>query len=89
MALLDSYCGLYMANTAELYAGQFGITREMQDEFALRSQKLADDAGQGWATCRRKSRRFRCAIAKASPRAKCSRPTIICVRKPRWRAWRS
>src|SRR6202158_4120879 len=44
VALLDTYCGLYMANTAELYAGQFGITREMQDEFALRSQKLADDA---------------------------------------------
>jgi acetyl-CoA acetyltransferase family protein len=44
VALLDSYCNLYMANTAELYAGQQGITREMQDEFALRSQKLADDA---------------------------------------------
>ena len=39
VALLDSYCGLYMANTAELYAEQQGITREMQDEFALRSQK--------------------------------------------------
>jgi acetyl-CoA acetyltransferase family protein len=44
VALLDSYCGLYMANTAELYGSQHGITREMQDEFALRSQKLADDA---------------------------------------------
>jgi acetyl-CoA acetyltransferase family protein len=33
-----------MASTAELYAGQQGVTREMQDEFALRSQKLADDA---------------------------------------------
>jgi acetyl-CoA acetyltransferase family protein len=44
VALLDSYCGLYMANTAELYAEQQGITREMQDEFALRSQKCADDA---------------------------------------------
>ena len=44
VALLDSYCGLYMANTAELYAGQQGVTREMQDEFALRSQKCADDA---------------------------------------------
>src|SRR5438876_2114761 len=38
VALLDTHCGLYMANTAELYGGQFGITREMQDEFALRSQ---------------------------------------------------
>ena len=44
VALLDSYCGSYMANTAELYASQQGITREMQDEFALRSQKCADDA---------------------------------------------
>ena len=46
VALLDSYCGLYMANTAELYGSQQGITREMQDEFALRSQKCADDAYQ-------------------------------------------
>src|SRR5438094_160139 len=44
VALLDSYCGLYMANTAELYGEQQGITRQMQDEFALRSQKCADDA---------------------------------------------
>lgn len=47
VALLDSYCGLYMANTAELYAEQQGINREMQDDFALRSQKLADDAYKG------------------------------------------
>ncbi|HET7209533.1 MAG TPA: acetyl-CoA C-acetyltransferase, partial [Terriglobales bacterium] len=44
VALLDTYCGLYMANTAELYGEQQGITRQMQDEFALRSQKCADDA---------------------------------------------
>ena len=44
VALLDSYCGLYMANTAELYGEQQGITREMQDEFALRSQQGADTA---------------------------------------------
>src|ERR1700731_1970972 len=43
-ALLDRYCGLYMANTAELYGSQQGITREMQDEFALRSQQRADAA---------------------------------------------
>src|SRR6201984_3706144 len=46
VALLDSYCGLYMANTAELYGSQHGITREIQDEFALRSQKCADAAYQ-------------------------------------------
>src|ERR1700757_3442751 len=44
VALLDSYCGSYMANTAELYGEQQGITRQMQDEFALRSQKCAEDA---------------------------------------------
>ncbi len=44
VALLDSYCGLYMANTAELYGEQQGITRQMQDELALRSQQLADEA---------------------------------------------
>jgi acetyl-CoA acetyltransferase family protein len=44
VALLDSYCGMYMANTAELYAAQQGITREMQDQFALRSQQSADEA---------------------------------------------
>src|SRR6201981_1920714 len=44
VALLDSYCGLYMANTAELYGEQQGITREMQDELALRSQQLAEAA---------------------------------------------
>jgi acetyl-CoA acetyltransferase family protein len=33
-----------MANTAELYGSQQGITREMQDEFALRSQQKADEA---------------------------------------------
>jgi acetyl-CoA acetyltransferase family protein len=43
-ALLDSYCGLYMANTAELYAEQQGITRQMQDEYALGSQQRADAA---------------------------------------------
>ena len=42
VALLDSYCGLYMANTAELYGEQQGITRQAQDEFALRSQQRAD-----------------------------------------------
>jgi acetyl-CoA acetyltransferase family protein len=44
VALLDSYCGLYMANTAELYAEQQGITRKTQDELALRSQQAADAA---------------------------------------------
>jgi len=44
VALLDSYCGVAMANTAELYAEQQGINRQAQDEFALRSQQMADAA---------------------------------------------
>jgi acetyl-CoA acetyltransferase family protein len=44
VALMDSYCGLQMASTAELYAEQQGITRQAQDELALRSQQLADAA---------------------------------------------
>ena len=41
VALLDTYCGCYMAATAENLARKYGITREAQDEFALCSQKLA------------------------------------------------
>jgi acetyl-CoA acetyltransferase family protein len=44
VALFDPYCDLYMAQTAELYGDQQGITRDAMDEFALRSQKLAADA---------------------------------------------
>jgi len=46
VALLDTYCGLYMANTAELYAEQQGITREHMDEFAMQSQQKAGAAQQ-------------------------------------------
>jgi acetyl-CoA acetyltransferase family protein len=41
VALLDTWCGCYMATTAENLARKYGITRETQDEFALRSQKFA------------------------------------------------
>src|SRR5690606_23323567 len=43
-ALLDTQCGFTMAGTAENCAKKYGITREAQDEYALRSQKLADAA---------------------------------------------
>src|SRR5213595_418823 len=46
VALLDTYCGLYMANTAELYDEQRGITRDKMDEFALQSQQKAGAAQQ-------------------------------------------
>jgi acetyl-CoA acetyltransferase family protein len=43
-ALTDSYCGCSMAMTAENCAEKFGITRQDQDCFALRSQHLAERA---------------------------------------------
>ncbi|MDD5541667.1 MAG: acetyl-CoA C-acetyltransferase [Acidobacteriia bacterium] len=49
VSLMDSYCRLYMAQTAENLAKKFGWTREDQDRFALRSQQLAADA---WKNCR-------------------------------------
>ncbi len=47
VALLDTHCGLYMAQTAQEYGDQQGITREHMDEFALRSQQLAAVAQRG------------------------------------------
>jgi acetyl-CoA acetyltransferase family protein len=43
-ALTDSHCGCSMAVTAENCAGKYGIPRQAQDEYALRSQQLAADA---------------------------------------------
>jgi acetyl-CoA acetyltransferase family protein len=48
VALLDTYCNTPMAGTAENLARKFEISREEQDQFALRSQqeaKRAQDAG--------------------------------------------
>ena len=45
-ALLDPYCGLFMAQTAEKCAAKYGISREAQDEYAVRSQQAASKA---WA----------------------------------------
>jgi acetyl-CoA acetyltransferase family protein len=48
VSLRDSMCGLYMAETSDNLARRYGITREEQDEFALRSQtegKRAIDSG--------------------------------------------
>jgi acetyl-CoA acyltransferase 2 len=44
VALLDTHSGLYMAQTSDKLAQQYGITREEQDEFALRSQQKAGRA---------------------------------------------
>jgi acetyl-CoA acetyltransferase family protein len=45
-ALLDPYCGLFMAQTAEKCATKYGISRDEQDAYALRSQQAASKA---WA----------------------------------------
>ena len=46
VALLDSYSGLYMAQTSDNLARRYSISREEQDEFALCSQKRAVAAAQ-------------------------------------------
>jgi acetyl-CoA acyltransferase 2 len=49
VALMDSYCGFYMAQTSNNLAKDYGITREEQDQFAIRSQQRA---GEAWSACR-------------------------------------
>ncbi len=49
VALLDTQCGLYMAQTSDRVAARYGITREQQDEYALSSQQRAAAA---WSACR-------------------------------------
>ena len=47
-ALLDTHCGCTMAATAENCAAKYGVSREAQDEYAMRSQQLAARAwGEG------------------------------------------
>jgi acetyl-CoA acetyltransferase family protein len=46
VALLDTYAGLYMAQTAENLARKYEIPREEQDRFALHSQQCAADAAK-------------------------------------------
>ena len=43
-SLLDTNCGCTMAATAENCAAKYGISREEQDCYAIRSQQLADAA---------------------------------------------
>src|SRR5437899_10537434 len=49
VALLDSYSGLYMAQTSDRVAAKYGISRQQQDEYALSSQRRAAAA---WESCR-------------------------------------
>jgi acetyl-CoA acetyltransferase family protein len=43
-ALLDTHCGCTMAGTAENCAAKYGVSRQEQDCYAVRSQRLADAA---------------------------------------------
>jgi acetyl-CoA acetyltransferase family protein len=45
-ALLDTHCGCTMAGTAENCAARYGISRQEQDCYAIRSQQLAARAWQ-------------------------------------------
>ena len=45
-ALLDTHCGCTMAATAENCAAKYGVSREAQDGYAMRSQQLA---ARAWA----------------------------------------
>ena len=49
VALLDTQCGLYMAQTSDRVAAKYGVTREEQDAYALSSQQRAAAA---WQACR-------------------------------------
>src|SRR5438874_386211 len=46
VALLDSYCNLYMAQTSDNLARKYSISREEQDAFALQSQQRAAAASE-------------------------------------------
>jgi acetyl-CoA acetyltransferase family protein len=46
VGLLDSFSGCTMSDTAENVAAEHGVTREASDEYALRSQQLAEAANR-------------------------------------------
>ena len=49
VALLDTHCGLYMAQTSDRLAREHGISREDMDAYALRSQRSAAAAVESGA----------------------------------------
>ncbi len=85
VALLDTYCNVPMAGTAENLARKFEIPREDQDQYALRSQqaaKRARDAGffaEEIVPVEVKTRK--------APR--CLSRTITCVPKRHLKAWQN
>jgi acetyl-CoA acetyltransferase family protein len=61
VALFDSYCGCYMAQTSNNLARDYGITREEQDRYAVLSQQRA---GAAWQSCRLKDEVAPIAVGK-------------------------
>jgi acetyl-CoA acetyltransferase family protein len=49
VALMDTWCGCYMAQTSNNLARDYNISREEQDQFAILSQQRA---GAAWDACR-------------------------------------
>jgi len=81
-ALLDTYCGFTMADTADNCAKQWGITREASDEYALRSQQAADAA---YKACRLKDELVPVEIKSGKTTTWRSSPTpSLAVRMPGW-----
>lgn len=88
VALFDSLCGSYMAETAQLYGEQQGITRQMQDEFALRSQQAADAA---YKEGRLQEELVPVPLrnSKGELTGRYLPRTITGAPRPRWKGWRS
>jgi len=80
VALMDSYCGCYMAQTSNNLARDYGISRQEQDEFAILSQQRA---GAAWAAGRMADEVVPVEVGKGK-RAKKVRRMITCVRRPPW-----
>ena len=85
VALLDSYCGLYMAQTSDRVAAKYGITREEQDAYALSSQQRAAAA---WAAVPPRRRRSLPSRSRPGARPCASRRTTTCARTRRSKASR-
>jgi acetyl-CoA acetyltransferase family protein len=75
VALLDSYCGLYMAQTSDRVASKYGITRAEQDAYALSSQQRAAAA---WAACRLSEEVVPVEVKAGRKRPSASRRTTTC-----------
>ena len=84
-ALLDTHCGCTMAATAENCAAKYGVSREAQDEYAMRSQQLA---ARAWAEGRFDDEVVPVELkTRREPRS--SPAMTTCDPRRRWTCWRS